>query len=79
MAASPLLEVEGVPGETSMLAHYYAATFGVMQGSAAPAASHCPAVKPVALRTFGAKRRLAEPLRIARLDARLLRHLLIRL
>ena len=50
-----------------------------MQGSAAPAASHCPAVKPVALRTFGAKRRLAEPLRIARLDARLLRHLLIRL
>jgi hypothetical protein len=62
-----------------MLAHYYAATFGVMQGSAAPAASNEPAVKPAAVRVVSAKRRIAEPLRIARLDARLLQHLLIRL
>jgi hypothetical protein len=62
-----------------MLAHYYAATFGVMRGSATPSASSSPSGKPAEAEPVRVKRRVAEPLRIARLDARLLQHLLIRI
>jgi hypothetical protein len=64
-----------------MLAHYYAATFGVMQGSTSQAASASPSSRTSAARMAlpREKRRVLEPLRVARLDRRLLQDLLIRI